>query len=236
MNNTSQALYRSRVRFWMPKVFMAGGLSLLMSQVAFAQQPSPTGQIAQMERREPARPMQDIFRDNIGVSVALGASEFIDGAIRDKTDTGVSWDVRVLWGSRAKIGVEAAYIGSSYEITGPEGQTTELYGNGLETSIRMNLMQVDSTMPAIQTWQPYLLGGVAWKNYQVSDTIEDVNLKTSDDTLEVPVAAGLSFYFPNNFMIDARAAYRLAFASNLVREGDGNLDNWNVTGRIGWMF
>jgi len=233
MNHRSQAFNKLRAGLIIPTVVMTCSLSFMLTQPVSAQQ---MGQMGQMERREQTRPMRDIFRDNIVVSTAIGASEFIDGAVSDAAETGMTWDVRVLWGSRARIGVEAAYIGSNYELTGDQGATTNLWGNGIETSIRMNLMRVDDTIPDSQTWQPYLLGGVAWKNYQVSDDIEGLNLRTTDDTLEVPVAAGLSFFFPNNLMVDARAAYRLAFASNLVREGDSNLDNWNVTGRIGWMF
>ncbi|MFW7381274.1 MAG: outer membrane beta-barrel protein [Oligoflexus sp.] len=197
---------------------------------------SPSLFAQQMERRESTGPMQDMFRNNVVVSAAVGMSEFTEGTMEDVTDTGVDWDVRVLWGSRSFIGVEAAYIGASYDTTGARGSSTTLYSNGLETAVRMNLMQISTGAVATQAWQPYVLGGVAWKNYQLDDSLQSAELRSSDDTMEVPVAAGVSFYFPNRLMVDARAAYRFGVASDLVRIGEASTDNWNLSGRVGWMF
>ncbi len=74
------------------------------------------------------------------VSAGAGVAEFSRSEARSFMNTGANWDVRGVFGTRALVGVEGAYIGNVYEIEEP-GDSTMLYGNGLELSGRLNLMR-----------------------------------------------------------------------------------------------
>lgn len=170
------------------------------------------------------------------VSVGIGVSDFTEGNARSFTDTGMAWDVRALWGSNSRFGIEAAYVGTTNEVNGRRGQTSTLTAQGVEASGRLNFMNTDG-VTTVGGLQPFVLAGVAWKNYHLSDSLPDTAISRGDDAVEVPVAAGVSFYMANNLVVDARAAYRFSFQDDLIQEsGNSNLDNWNVSGRLGWAF
>ena len=135
------------------------------------------------------------------------------------------------------MGLEAAYIGSANTLdTGVE--STNLYGNGFELDGRINFLR--NRMRASRGFQPYVLGGVAWKNYALNGDLTTADVEDSDKVFEVPVAAGGAYYLDNGLMFDARGLYRFAFDDDLINpvgdEDAAGLDNWNVTGRIGYEF
>lgn len=203
--------------------------AMMLSHVASAQD------MGQMERTQPWAIM---IQEPI-ISAGFGLSEFTEGTIETLADRGVNWDVRAIWGKNANLGFELAYIGASYDVKGPLGQEETLVGNGIETSLRLNFLPATISPQALGAWQPYVTAGLAWKNYQLGEIVTDngeVRTRSSDDTLEIPISAGLAFHFPGQLMVDARAAYRASFYNDLVRQGNDSLDNWDVTGRLGWAF
>ncbi len=171
------------------------------------------------------------------VSAGAGVAEFSRSEARSFMNTGANWDVRGVFGTRALVGVEGAYIGNVYEIEEP-GDSTMLYGNGLELSGRLNLMRngMDDRRAGLQ---PYALAGVAWKNYQLSGDVATAAVDDADNAFEIPVGAGLAYYFENGIMLDGRFAYRFAFEDELIQpvgEDTTSLDNWNATARLGVEF
>ena len=55
-------------------------------------------------------------RNGIGVSLGGGVAGFTQDDMRDTTDDGGAWGVRVAFGTRSLFGVEAEYIGSAQNI------------------------------------------------------------------------------------------------------------------------
>lgn len=178
-------------------------------------------------------------RIEIGGALAAGGgvSDFTRDAAREFVDTGGSWELRGVFGTRSWLGLEAAYIGAAYGIQSP-GDSATLVSNGAEVSGRLNLMRngMDERRDGLQ---PYALAGVAWKNYQLSGDLGTADVGDEDNAFEVPIGAGMAYYFGNGIMLDGRFAYRFAFEDDLIEPADGDnagLDNWNATARLGVEF
>jgi opacity protein-like surface antigen len=184
-------------------------------------------------------PIPEGERYDLGAAVAAGGgvSDFSRSSAREFINTGGFWELRGVFGTRSWVGLEAAYIGAAYGIESPADSTT-LVSNGAELSGRLNLMR-NSMRERDAGVQPYALAGVAWKNYQLSGDLETADVADGDNTFEVPVGAGLAFYFAERMMLDARFAYRFAFEDELIQpvgEDEAGLDNWDVTARLGAEF
>jgi hypothetical protein len=167
----------------------------------------------------------------IAVSAAGGVSSFTRSSTRDVTDTGGTWDVRGVFGTRSPFALEAAYVGAAYGLDVLNRSST-LLGNGAEVSGRFNIFRNGFTKrPGLQ---PYVLGGVAWMHYNVTTDFSTASIDDNDNTFEVPVAAGLSYYFKNGMLLDVRGAYRFAFSDTIIQ--GSSLDSVNVTARLGAEF
>jgi hypothetical protein len=164
------------------------------------------------------------------LSVAGGVSSFSSSSARDFINTGGTWDARGVFGTRTLFGIEAAYVGAAYGVDAL-GESSTLFGNGLELSGRLNILRNGLVRAA--GLQPYLLGGVAWMHYHLSDNLTTAAIDNSDDTFDIPVGTGISYYF-SHVLLDARFAYRFSFSDTLIR--DANLNNYGLTGRIGAEF
>jgi hypothetical protein len=172
-----------------------------------------------------------------GAAVAAGGgvSDFSRSAARDFIDLGGGWDLRGIFGTRSIVGVEAAYVGTANQIAVP-GDSATLFGNGLELSGRINLARNQGQRMGVQ---PYVLGGVAWKNYQISGNLATADVSDSDNAFEVPVGGGIAYWFSNGVMLDGRFAYRFSFEDDLIQpvgDDSATLDNWAATARLGVEF
>lgn len=166
------------------------------------------------------------------ISVAGGVSAFSRSSARDFLDTGGTWDVRGVFGTRTLVGLEGAYVGSANGLDGPGGLTRTLYGNGIEGDLRLNILR--NGLAFAGGLQPYVLGGFGWTHYHLSNNVSTAAIDNSDDTLQVPVGAGVSYYFGQRVLIDARFTYRFAFSDNLIQ--GSSLDTMGVTARLGAEF
>jgi len=180
----------------------------------------------------------------VSVSVGGGVSSFVDDAMRDTTDPGGMWDVRAMIGSRTPIAVEAAYVGTAQGIDARFGEdtTATLVGTGFEGALRVNLLPLED-------FTPYAFGGLGWKRYDIAGAdfrTADTGIRDEDTLLEVPFGAGLSYRY-GGFVADGRFTYRVAAGEDLViSDEDGlpenldedplGMDNWQVSGRVGFEF
>ena len=103
----------------------------------------------------------------IGLAVMAGGgvTDFTQGATRNETTVGGSWDVRALVATRTWIGFEASYIGGANPIKalGVSGNS-KLVRNGVEGALRVQLpLYHRSTL-----LEPYVVGGVGWNSYRVT--------------------------------------------------------------------
>jgi hypothetical protein len=179
------------------------------------------------------------LRSIVGVegTVGGGVTGFVGKAARAFGAVGGSWEVRVTWGSRLPVSLEAAYVGSAQPMQGLALESGALLvGNGAEASVRINIF------PAAQRIQPYIFGGAGWINYQVENTqIVAADLGQSDNVLEVPLGAGITGRLPRGFVIDLRATGRATFNDTLFNDAaaaanvrSAGLSSWNLGARLGW--
>ncbi len=176
-------------------------------------------------------------RYGIGVALGGGVEGFTSDTLRNTTNDGGNWNVRLAFGTRQPLGFEAAYFGSAQSIDafGLDDDAL-LVGNGLQGNLRLNL--VDANV------QPFVFGGLAWRRYTLQNT--DVNtsdILDSDDVLEIPMGAGVAWKYAG-FMFDARGEFRYAdqedlvpeFADNGALDDTGTMHRWGVNANIGLAF
>ena len=151
----------------------------------------------------------------MGLSVGGGVAEYL-GEADVFTDPGGTWEARYLVGTRTIIGGELAYLGTanSLQTLGVDDNAV-LMSNGAEGALRVNFLT--------DAWQPYVLGGVGWKHFNVVNTDTNTSdIRDSDDALTVPLGAGIAYRYSNVFA-DLRGMYRPAFLADITR-GQGNDD------------
>jgi opacity protein-like surface antigen len=196
------------------------------------------------------QPEEEKENKRFGAALSLGGgvSQFTDSSMRDTAGMAGFWDLRGHFGLRSPLGFEVAYLGSASDITPRLGTASDatLLGNGVEAVARFNLI-TDSVV------EPYLFGGAAWKHYEVTGSDFSTSasgIADSDDVLEIPVGAGLSYRMSGLFA-DARFTFRGATNEDLVigtpddsAEDDFLSDedaylpmhNWPAGARIGYEF
>jgi hypothetical protein len=192
-----------------------------MAQYTYAGEPAP-------EVRRGAGPPS-----GFGAAVELGGgvTDFSGSTARGLTSTGGSWNLRLAFGTRSIIGLEAAYVGSAQNITAAGlDPNAALIGNGAEAALRLN-----APLPYRGSLvEPFAFGGVGWTQYNVvNDNFNTSFVREKDDVLTVPFGGGLAASF-NGFMFDARFTYRVLRNQDLF--GGANMDNWNVTANLGSEF
>ena len=173
-----------------------------------------------------------------GLAVGGGVDDFVGDALRETTDIGGSWLVRLTIGTRLPVAFEGSYFGSaqSIEALGLDNDAI-LVGNGLQGAARINILSDYSV-------QPFIYGGAAWRHYDLTNvSFNTSDVQDSDDVFEVPVGVGIAGYI-SGFMADVRAEYRGVWGTDLIPSIDGNDegaligegDRWGVTGNIGVAF
>jgi hypothetical protein len=164
-----------------------------------------------------------------GLELALGGgvNNFTNAAVNDRTNPGGAWTVRALYGSRALLAAELAYIGTAADLTGAGiDPDAKLLSNGAEGLLRLNL----GTGPL----QPYAFGGAAWKRYTLMNNGPGTTIvRDGDNVLEIPFGAGIAMR-ARGFVFDARFDYRPAFDEEMFTFADNDMDNWAATARIGF--
>jgi len=184
-----------------------------------------------------AKPQGPPSRIGIEAAVGAGAIGFTDGSTRGFTNTGTSWDARMIFGSRSPIAIEAAYVGSAQGISalGLDNDAL-LVGQGAEGNLRLNL--------TTRRVQPYLFGGIGWTRYNLERTTTSTSsVRAADDVGTVPMGVGITARLTRSFFIDARGTYRYTFYDNMLDVasssaglGDAPLQTWNASGRLGFEF
>jgi len=196
----------------------------------------PPSQPAMVAPPPPHRPPSMI---GVEATVGGGAIGFIDQGARDATQTGASWDARLMFGSRLPIAVEGAYVGSVQNVEALGLSTNALLvGNGVEGDLRVNLLRTRV--------QPYVFGGVGWTHYQVTNSATSTaSIRGSDDIGTVPLGAGVSARLCTAFILDIRGTYRATFADDLMQtqalngtsnSNSNSMQSWNAAGRVGFEF
>jgi hypothetical protein len=181
-------------------------------------------------------------RSNIGMAVmgGGGVTNFTGDTASNATGVGGSWDVRFAVATRRWVGFEASYIGGSNGINNllavNDNNSARLNRNGLEGALRINApLYAKNTLLS-----PYILGGVGWNAYRVSNynaVTSSVSLSAStDNTLSVPVATGFAVGY-KGFIADVRYTFRPTFEQQIFLNGSNStLTNWDAGAMLGYEF
>ena len=200
-----------------------------------------SGQPMYQEQYRPQQHQESIWR-RIGFALTLGggASGFASDTMRDLTDAGGDWTVRLTAGLRSPLAFEASYIGSAQGIDAlGVSDDAVLLGNGAQGVVRLNALPF-----GMSPVSPFIYGGVAWRHFDIVN--EDFNrsaISDSDNVLEVPAGLGLSTTM-SGFIVDLRGEYRFSFFDSLApsidqRTGFVNLNDnadlarWGVNLTVG---
>jgi hypothetical protein len=180
-------------------------------------------------------------RAGFAISAGGGASGFTGDALRGATNAGGDWDVRLTFGTRTPIAVEASYIGSAQSLNalGLDSDAM-LVSNGAQGVLRLN-GTID--LPV----QPFIFGGLAWRRYDITNTNTNTSdLSGTDNVVEIPVGVGVAGRF-NGLILDARGEFRPTLDNDLMRDigpdnGFGSNDTfaamhrWGVNASVGYEF
>jgi len=174
-----------------------------------------------------------VGRLGAGLLVGGGVEDFTDSSVRSVTGVGGSWMARAIAGTRQLVGVEAAYVGGAHglDMLGV-GTNAMLVSNGVEGAVRVNIPVL---LPRTQLLEPFGFVGLGWSHYSVTNTnVTTADINRNDDIMALPIGGGLE-YAIGRFMADARFTYRSTYYNDLMRTG-GNLNNWGVSGQVGFSF
>lgn len=203
--------------------------------------PRPTPQPAEPTPNEPvAEPVPAdsgvpplITPLGMAVSVGGGIIGFLDDDAREVTDTGGSWEARFIIGTRKMLAAEVAYTGAGHwlEALGLS-RNALLISTGIEGLARFNILT--------NQWQPYLVAGIGWRRYDVTNSgFNNSAVSDSDDLLEIPFGGGVAFR-SRGVILDMRLLFRAAADSDLIdatQTGEeGELHTWETSLKVGWEF
>ncbi|MBM4358899.1 MAG: outer membrane beta-barrel protein [Deltaproteobacteria bacterium] len=167
----------------------------------------------------------------IGVSVLPGGGPtgFLETDARQLTDVGGSWDARLTIGTRSVLGVELGYIGASQNISAA-GLDTNAYllKNGAEAAAHLSILNGPV--------QPYLLAGVGWTNYRLTnDGFNNTPIPNADNMARFPLGAGVGVHL-RGLVLDGRGVIRPVTGDNLLDSSGGKLHPWEGKMMAGWEF
>jgi hypothetical protein len=175
----------------------------------------------------------------IGLNVGGGISGFTDRSIRDavQSDVGGLWDARLSLGTHMPLGLDVSYVGTAVDAQSLNGTPNgTLIGTTVEGALRFNVL------PHFD-WDPYVFAGAGWQHYDVNNmrlAVSDSGMQQSDDFVEFPMGAGLSFRDPGGFTFDLRGTFRAATKSTLLfdprTDSYANLHMWEASASLGYEF
>jgi hypothetical protein len=198
---------------------VAGALAALVPAIAAAQ--------SLAETRDLLSPYGEYFL------IGGGVTNYFDHAVKDRVDTGGTWDVRLGLGSRSFVGGELAYIGSARNA-GDLGN--KLVTNGGEAVLRLQYPYEQGRWRV----EPFAFGGAGWAHFSLnSPTRSGLTVQDTNDLFVMPVGGGLTLAY-DHILFDTRFTYRQTFDENLIRTADGtaaaSLKSWAVTASLGYEF
>jgi hypothetical protein len=173
----------------------------------------------------------------VGLQLGAGVGGFTDHNLRASTAGGVNglWNFRLAFGTHVPIAFEAAYVGEASNLNAIGAPNATLVGTTVEGDLRWNIMPHEF-------FTPYIFAGVGYQRYDVQNIqfqTADFGLRSSDNSMVIPMGLGLSYRDLSGFVVDARGTYRQSVGSNLVMDstaGNPSLSWWEASLNLGYEF
>jgi len=180
-----------------------------------------------MDRKDLYKADPDQKRLGISLEAGGGVGGFLDNRLKDVASAQGQWVARMVFGTRAHLGGEAAYIGSASTVNtlGVEPGAT-ITANGAEGAIRFNVLT--------GMWQPYAIGGLGWTHYSLGYAqITTSDVQANGDVMTFPIGTGMAWRY-NGIVLDSRLSFHPSTSSGLIR--NTNLSTWDLQAHAGFEF
>lgn len=173
----------------------------------------------------------------VGFQAGVGIGGFTDRDFRENTAGGVNglWNFRVAFGTHLPLAFEAAYVGEGSNLNAIGAPNATLLGTTVEGDLRWNILPH-------HLLTPYIFAGVGYQRYDVQNIqfqTADFGLRSSDNSMVIPMGGGASYRDPSGFTIDARGTFRQAVDANLVENttaSNPSLSWWEAAINLGYEF
>lgn len=221
-----------------------GSLAILLaapSAVHAQEQGKDTGYEEEGYGYEPQEKTADHLITDMGTAVMVGGggTGFGDADTREFAETGGSWAVQVVLGTRRALGLQLTYEGSVQGIDAIGlDSSANLLSNGIDATLRWNVLSTFASPlnVGLGVLEPYFLGGVGWRRYGIINSdFNNSNIQNNDDVGQVPFGGGVA-WLVSGFVLDVWGSYTFAFEDNLIRDANANLDRWGAGARVGFEF
>ncbi len=180
------------------------------------------------------------MQTGIGVGFILGGgiAGYTDQSMRNVLTSSVAglWDARLSLGTHIPLGLDLSYIGQASDMRTFTGQSNgTLIGTTAEAALRWNIL------PHYE-WNPYIFAGVGWQRYDLQSMVfatSDTGIKSTDNLVEYPMGAGVSYRDNSGLLVDLRGTFRAVPSSTLVVDPTGvpaSAHWWEASGAIGYEF
>ena len=194
-----------------------------------------SAQAADLMRSNASMPDRIVTDAGAALQIGGGAVGFTQSETEDRVNTGGTWDIRGIYGTRSFVAGELAYVGTARTLDNSSIDGT-LVSNGVEGAVRFNapITGFDDDNDALI--EPYAFGGVGWSNYDVVSDDGLSNLAENDGVFQIPLGVGVAGVY-QGALLDLRLTYRPTFDSDIsVNSEDSALSNVAFTASIGGEF
>lgn len=175
----------------------------------------------------------------VGITVGGGVSGFTDTSMRNTLSSSITglWDARLSVGTHVPLGLEVGYVGTAGRLNTLQGASNgTLVGSVAEAALRWNIL------PHYDV-NPYIFAGVGYQRYDVTNMMlatTDSGVKSSENLIEYPMGAGISFRHPSGWLADVRGTFRAEPSSTLVRDvtsgAYASAHWWEASAAVGYEF
>jgi|HubBroStandDraft_6_1064221.scaffolds.fasta_scaffold182094_3 hypothetical protein len=173
----------------------------------------------------------------LGVEAGAGVTGFTGQTMRDTVPGAIGglWNLRVMLGTHVPLALELGYLGEASNINVFGAPNGTLIGTTAEADLRWNIL------PHL-VFDPYIFAGVGYQRYDVQNaqlSEADSGMRSSDNSVEIPMGLGASWRDPSGFTVDLRGTYRQSIDASLIANSNGSfasLSWWEASAALGYEF
>jgi hypothetical protein len=208
------------------------GIAMTAPSITMADEALPSASTYGEHRHRP--------KSELGISVSAGGgvSRFTSEEMRSTltADVHAQWDLRLVLGSRSRLGLEAGISITTARVhPSPTSDTAPLVGLTDEVAVRLNIIPHGDV-------NPYAFAGVGWQHFDVlAEELDGSTMEQDDTTMTIPLGVGATYRDPGGPLLDLRGTFRATTFQNLVRKNAGSagyaaMHSWTASASVGYEF